>query len=182
MVISDQESSWSKSWKKRGPSAPKPRPVRVILILHIYNVLNMHSLSALKDTTSEAEKQLEQIDKLEQTLFELQGEIGGGRHLPPGVRVLSLRDNPASQWDDLSRKALDRMKEENEALLNRLKEVESQVGSGPKRSVADGDEDDLVPRKSFEVVVSEKEELEEMLKQKEKRLLRLKQVCLTPFL
>ena len=67
-----------------------------------------------------------EIDKLEQTLFELQGEIGGGRHIPPGVRVLSLRDNPASQWEDLSRKALDRMKEENEALLKRLKEVEAQ--------------------------------------------------------
>ena len=114
-----------------------------------------------------------QIDKLEQTLFELQGEIGGGRHLPPGVRVLSLRDNPASQWEDLSRKAMDRLKEENEALLKRLKEVEAQVGSGP-RTAESGEE--LVPRQSFEVVVQEKEELEEALKQKEKRLMRLKQV------
>ena len=82
-----------------------------------------------------------------------------------------MRDNPASQWEDLSKKAMDRLKEENEALLKRLKEVESQVGSGPKR----GDEE-LVPRQSFDVVMQEKEELEDALKQKEKRLLRLKQV------
>lgn len=116
-----------------------------------------------------------EIDKLEQTLFELQGEIGGGRHIPPGVRVLSLRDNPASQWEDLSRKALDRMKEENEALLKRLKEVEAQAGPGPQ-TASQGEE--LVPRQSFEVVQQEKEELEDALKQKERRLLRLKQASI----
>ena len=131
---------------------------------------------ALKSMTEIEEKHLVEIDKLEQTLFELQGEIGGGRHIPPGVRVLSLRDNPASQWEDLSKKAMDRLKEENEALLKRLKEVESQVGSGPKRSESD---EELVPRQSFEVVMQEKEELEDALKQKEKRLLRLKQVRMT---
>ncbi|TCD71053.1 coiled-coil domain-containing protein mad1 [Steccherinum ochraceum] len=129
--------------------------------------------AALKAATETEEKHLAEIDKLEQTLFELQGEIGGGRHLPPGVRVLSLRDNPASQWEDLSKKALDRMKEENEALLKRLKEVEAQAGPGSK-AAAEGEE--LVPRQSFEVVLQEKEELEDAVKQKEKRLLRLKQI------
>ncbi|KAH8105330.1 MAD-domain-containing protein [Cristinia sonorae] len=128
--------------------------------------------AALKASTEVEEKHLVQIDKLEQTLFELQGEIGGGRHLPPGVRVLSLRDNPASQWEDLSRKAMERVKSENEALLKRLKEVEERIGTGP---VNHGGEE-LVPRQSFEVAVQEKEELEDALKQKDKRLMRLKQI------
>lgn len=129
-----------------------------------------HSLAALAEAEAEAEKHLEQIDKLEQTLFELQGEIGAGRHLPPGVRVLSMRDNPAQQWADLSQAAMDRLKGENEALLKRLKELEESGATGG------GGAEELVPRESWEVVNREKIELEEELKQKEKRLLRLKQV------
>ncbi|GJE94153.1 mitotic arrest deficient-domain-containing protein [Phanerochaete sordida] len=126
---------------------------------------------ALREAEAENEKQLEQIDSLEQTLFELRGEIGAGRHLPPGVRVLSLRENPAQQWADLSQAAMDRLKGENEALLRRLKDLEeSGVTSGA------GQHEELVPRESWEVVNREKEELEQELKQKEKRLLRLKQV------
>ena len=121
------------------------------------------------------EKHLEQIEELEQTLFELRGEIGAGRHLPPGVRVLSLRDNPAQQWADLSQAAMDRLKGENEALLKRLKELEESGASTGSSAT-----EELVPRESWEVVNREKMELEEELKQKEKRLLRLKQVCLPP--
>ncbi|THH32692.1 hypothetical protein EUX98_g1543 [Antrodiella citrinella] len=129
--------------------------------------------TALQEVTAAEEKYLAQIEDLSQTLFELQGEVGAGRHLPPGVRVLSLRDNPASQWEDLSRKAMERVKEENDALLKRLKEVEAKVGNVPSNQ---HDAEELVPRQSFEVVMQEKEELEEALKQKEKRLLRLKQI------
>ncbi|CAL1701807.1 unnamed protein product [Somion occarium] len=133
--------------------------------------------SALRELESTTESQVEQIDKLEQTLFELQGEIGGGRHIPPGVRVLSLRDNPASQWEDLSRKALERVKDENEALLKRLKELEeSGVRGRGGNGGQTGEDEELVPRKSWEAAIQEKEELEEALKQKEKRLIRLKQV------
>jgi mitotic spindle assembly checkpoint protein MAD1 len=42
-----------------------------------------------------AQKDGEKIEELEQTLFELRGEIGAGRRVPPGVRVLSLCANPA---------------------------------------------------------------------------------------
>ncbi|KAL4244697.1 Spindle assembly checkpoint component MAD1 [Abortiporus biennis] len=131
--------------------------------------------TALKESEESTIQHLETIDKLEQTLFELQGEIGGGRHVPPGVRILSLKENPASQWEDLSRKAMERVKEENEALLKRLKELEEggvRVEGGSNGHA----EGELVPRESWEVVNKEKEELEESLKQKDKRLLRLKQV------
>ena len=47
------------------------------------------------------EKDREKIEELEQTLFELRGEIGAGRHVPPGVRVLPLSMNPAQEWANL---------------------------------------------------------------------------------
>lgn len=67
---------------------------------------------------------------------------------------------------------MDRLKGENEALLKRLKDLEEggAVGGGSSQK------EDLVPRESWEVANQAKEELEEELKQKEKRLLRLKQV------
>jgi mitotic spindle assembly checkpoint protein MAD1 len=70
---------------------------------------------------------------------------------------------------------MDRLKGENEALIKRLKELEE----GGHRAGDGGD--DLVPRESWEVVNKEKAELEEVVKQKEKRLLRLQQVCLSFF-
>jgi mitotic spindle assembly checkpoint protein MAD1 len=58
------------------------------------------SLSAGKEGGSNTEGR-DKIEELEQTLFELRGEIGAGRHVPPGVRVLSLSANPAQDWADL---------------------------------------------------------------------------------
>ena len=129
---------------------------------------------ALQEAETESEKQLERIEELEQTLFELQGEISAGRHLPPRVRVLSLRDNPAQQWEDLSKAAMDRLKGENEALLKRLKDLEESGvrGSGHAPNV------ELVPRESYEAVNKEKQELAEELKRRDKRLLRLQEVRL----
>lgn len=127
----------------------------------------------MREAEEAAEKHLEQIENLEQTLFELRGEIGSGRHLPPGVRVLTMRENPAQHWADLSQAAMDRLKGENEALLKRLKELsESGVVSGQNSPQSE----ELVPRESWEVVNKEKLELKDELKQKEKRLLRLQQV------
>ncbi|ETW76357.1 hypothetical protein HETIRDRAFT_460753 [Heterobasidion irregulare TC 32-1] len=132
---------------------------------------------ALDESEVASEQQLEQIEELEQTLFELRGEIGAGRHVPPGVRILSLKDNPAQQWSDLRQEVMDRLKGENEALINRLKELEdSGAGQAAAAKRGDGPGEDLVPRRSWEVVNQEKHELEEVVKQKEKRLLRLQQV------
>ncbi|TFK81214.1 MAD-domain-containing protein [Polyporus arcularius HHB13444] len=127
----------------------------------------------LKEAEEQTEKHLEQIEELEQTLFELRGEIGAGRHLPPGVRVLSLRDNPAQQWEDLSKAAMDRLRSENEALMKRLQELEE---SGVRGAGQDPNTEELVPRASWVAVNDDKLRLQEELKQKEKRLLRLQQV------
>ena len=119
-------------------------------------------------------KLLDRIEELEQTLFELGGEIGAGRHVPPGVRVLSLRDNPEQQWVDLRQSVMDQLRGENDALLKRLKELEAAKPAAMAQSGEDAAA--LVPRESWELVSKEKAELEEALKQKEKRLLRLQQV------
>jgi mitotic spindle assembly checkpoint protein MAD1 len=122
------------------------------------------------------EKHLEKIEELEQTLHELSGEIGAGRHVPHGVRVLSLKDNPEQQWVNLRQAVMDRLKSENEALMKRLKELEECGMVGGNLDVQHREE--LVPRESWELVNKEKNELEDVVKQKEKRLLRLQQVRL----
>jgi mitotic spindle assembly checkpoint protein MAD1 len=129
------------------------------------------------------EKDREKIEELEQTLFELRGEIGAGRHVPPGVRVLSLSANPAQEWADLRQAALDRLKEENAALLLRLSTLSSSSSTStsnpnpdPSTTTAKTEEEQLVPRASWLAVCEQKAQLEDELRQKEKRMLRLRQV------
>jgi mitotic spindle assembly checkpoint protein MAD1 len=119
-------------------------------------------------------KQAEELDSLTQKLFDLGGEVAGGRHVPPGVRVLSLRDNPAQQWTDTREIVLNQLREENDALLRRLAELERDRPSDVAVTMAVGA--GMVPRESWELVNREKRDLEKELQQKEKRLLRLQQV------
>jgi mitotic spindle assembly checkpoint protein MAD1 len=84
-----------------------------------------------------------------------------------------MKDNPEQQWFDLRQAALDRLKSENEALMKRLKDIEE---SGARPSKGDQDGGELVPRESWELANKDKQDLEELVKQKEKRLLRLQQV------
>ncbi|KAH9023363.1 MAD-domain-containing protein, partial [Lactarius hengduanensis] len=130
---------------------------------------------ALEEKEEEAEKDREKIEELEQTLFDLRGEIGAGRHVPPGVRVLSLCENPAQNWTDLRQAALDRLKSENAALLQCLSALDHHAPTNPHNSDAN-DEEQLVPRASWAAVCEEKAQLEAELKQGDKRMLRLRQV------
>ena len=141
------------------------------------NVLHLsfcadHKRAALEAAEAESKQHLNRIEELEQSLFELGGEIGAGRYVPPGMRVLSLKDNPEQQWVDLRQAVMDRLRGENEALMKRLRELEE---SGARAGAKEGDAE-LVPRESWELVNKEKTELEEVVRQKEKRLLRLQQV------
>lgn len=71
---------------------------------------------------------------------------------------------------------MDRLKSENEALIKRLRDLENSGVVDAQAGTSRGEK--LVPRESWEVLHKEKEELEEVVKQKEKRLLRLQQVCI----
>jgi mitotic spindle assembly checkpoint protein MAD1 len=145
-------------------------------------------LPALEEQEEATGKDREKIEELEQTLFELRGEIGAGRHVPPGVRVLSLSANPAQEWADLRQAALDRLKEENAALLQRLSTLSSS-SSNPdpnptlptntttlETTTTAEREEQLVPRASWLAVCEQKAQLEDEVRQKEKRMLRLRQV------
>lgn len=123
----------------------------------------------LKEAETAIETHLEKIEELEQKLFELGGEIGAGRHVPPGVRILSFRDNPAQQEVDLRQATLDRLKSENEALLERLSTLEPSTGGN-----AGGD---YVPKESWDVLKTEKAELVAASEHKDKRIKRLQEVC-----
>ena len=133
----------------------------------------------------QGKKTEKKIEELEQTLFELRGEIGAGRHVLPGVRVLSLSMYPAQEWADLRQAALDRLKEENAALLQRLSTLSSSssnpnpnpdTNTNTNTTAKTEEEEQLVPRASWLAVCEQKAQLEDELRQKEKRMLRLRQV------
>lgn len=126
----------------------------------------------LERAEAESKENIRRIEELEQSLFELSGEIAGGRHVPPGVRILSMKENPEQEWFDLRQATMDRLKAENEALMKILKELEE---NGARRT--HGTNTEVVPRESWELANREKKELEDTIRQKEKRLLRLQQVC-----
>ncbi|KAI6001872.1 spindle assembly checkpoint component Mad1 [Pisolithus albus] len=130
---------------------------------------------ALEEARETINAHAHKVENLEQTLWELRGNIGAGIHVPPGMRVVCLRDNPAQQWKDLRQSVLDRLKNENDALIRRLRELESKTTVVESEAlISKGD--DLIPKESWDVLDNEKKELEETVKQKEKRLLRLQQV------
>ena len=129
------------------------------------------SLSDLKEAEEAVEEGLTKIEELEQRLFDLGGEIGAGRQIPPGMRVLTLKDNPAQQEVDLRRATLDRLKSENEALLEKLAALESGEHNANASSA------DFVPKESWEVMKTEKAELISALEHKEKRIKRLQEVA-----
>ena len=86
------------------------------------------------------------IEELERSLFDLSDEMAAGQHVPPNIRVLSVKDNPEQEWFDLRQAAMDRLKDENQALMKRLKELEE---SGAKSiHIDDGRSTEPVLRKS----------------------------------
>ncbi|KAF9066422.1 hypothetical protein BDP27DRAFT_1330495 [Rhodocollybia butyracea] len=76
------------------------------------------------------------LDSVEQTLFDLRGEVAGGRHIPPNTRILEMKDNPHAVWETSRTAVLERLKEENQALLKRLADVEAEVNVSKTRAEA----------------------------------------------
>ncbi|KAJ7481691.1 spindle assembly checkpoint component Mad1 [Mycena latifolia] len=133
---------------------------------------------ALDVSLAEAKAQQETIDRLEQELFELSGEIAGGRHVPPGVRVLSFVDTPELLLRDApqAREAeTARVREENAALLQRIAALQA-GGARADESAGESEGEHLVPRESWDAVCKERDELQKVVRQKETRLKRLQEV------
>ncbi|QRV80982.1 spindle assembly checkpoint component mad1 [Ceratobasidium sp. AG-Ba] len=122
----------------------------------------------IAELAAQIEAHEQTIENLEQTLFELRGEVAAGTHVQPGTRILQLADNPEARWFAMREEEVGRMREEISVLRGRVAE-----GGQVHQST---DSDGGVPRETYENLQREKEELEEVVKQKEKRLLRLKSV------
>ncbi|KAG7451411.1 uncharacterized protein BT62DRAFT_422091 [Guyanagaster necrorhizus] len=143
-------------------------------LLRAERAQKLQAQEVLAQCNEENKHYLDKVEELEQKLFDLGGEVASGRHVPPGVRILQLKENPLQDWVDLRQSAMDRLKGENEALIKRLKDLEGSGSTGAATSARSGEE--LVPRESWELVRKEKTDLEELVTQKEKRLLRLQQI------
>jgi mitotic spindle assembly checkpoint protein MAD1 len=145
------------------------------------------SISALKDALAEERQRVsnmageldaargevalleKKVASLDEQLFRLQGEVGTGRLVPPGIRVLEVAGNPAAKWFGKREEDVERLRKENEALR-------SMMGDGVARPTEGAAADGLVPKETLDVLIQEKAELEKTIKEKEKRLLRLQQV------
>jgi mitotic spindle assembly checkpoint protein MAD1 len=84
--------------------------------------------------------------------------------------VLTLKDNPAQREVDLRQATLNRLKGENQALLEKLAALE-----GGERDT-NAPSADFIPKESWEVIKTEKAELALALEHKEKRIKRLQEV------
>jgi len=93
-------------------------------LIHFSYFLFSFSAGMLEEKEEARQKDREKIQELEQTLFELRGDVGAERHVPPGARMLSLSTNHALDWRGLLQVALDWLKE-NAALLDRFSALEA---------------------------------------------------------
>ncbi|KAF8598124.1 hypothetical protein BDV93DRAFT_526935 [Ceratobasidium sp. AG-I] len=124
----------------------------------------------IAELSAQIEAHEQTIEGLEQSLYELRGEVAAGTHSQPGTRVLQLADNPEARWFEMREEEVGRMREE----IVVLRKAVTEAGMGG--SQVQGTGTDGVPRETYENLQREKEELEEVVKQKEKRLMRLKSV------
>ncbi|KAH7104648.1 spindle assembly checkpoint component Mad1 [Auriculariales sp. MPI-PUGE-AT-0066] len=126
------------------------------------------SRQALSEAQEVIANQETKIDKLQQELFELRGDIAQGNHVPPKTRVLEFSQNPLQIWVETQQSNLDRLKNENMALLARLAELDDAAPGQPKQQ--------LVPRESIERLQGENAQLLQTVAQKQKRFDRLVEV------
>lgn len=122
---------------------------------------------------SHAKKELSALEakneKLEEEIWTLKGDIGRGPHLPQGVRVLELIGSPAQVWFGKREEDVAKLKKENEALRELVKDSSQAI-------LVDRNGEGMVPKATIEVLQKEKAELEQTIRDKEKRLVRLQEV------
>lgn len=124
-----------------------------------------------------------ELEALDIQLDALKHALGRGEYNPETTKVLSLRDNPADMDFAIRTETLDRLKEENRVLLEKLEEAEKQAALRPTSSspviklapahVHDGDS---VPKQTYLNLQAENEELQGKIEQGEKARNRLREV------
>ncbi|KAK4688858.1 hypothetical protein P7C73_g1261, partial [Tremellales sp. Uapishka_1] len=159
-------------------------------LTHGAGLVKQSALMAAEAKIAQLEKDIESLEStiaqltsanttLDAEVSDLMRRVASGEYNPQKERCIEFKNNPASREFAIRQKRLDDLKEENQALLDRLRVVDRSeaVDNNGGAVVGQG----LVPRVSFERLEREKEELE---KNHAKRLLRLKEVdpalCCSP--
>jgi mitotic spindle assembly checkpoint protein MAD1 len=141
------------------------------------------SSSSAAPPSAEATAQLAMLEKELQKIGEenekLWSRVGRGEFDQQKFRVLTLGGGALEKERDLRTKRLDALKEENEALLQRVDELSAAVasaGGGAGLGQAASGGADWVPRASVETLQQELASLRNEIKMKDKAMLRLREV------
>lgn len=144
------------------------RAVRSVFSLHPDMLLSPSHYKDLAQATAKVTALEKSIESLQQQLWEAGVATTLGNLTPRDTNIVHIQANPAAEHFALRRQELNRLKEENSALLKTVTQLEKDLGIS--------DDDQLVPRKTLDNAKTETNELVETLRQKELRLLRLQQV------
>ncbi|KAG5519853.1 hypothetical protein PMAC_000128 [Pneumocystis sp. 'macacae'] len=104
-----------------------------------------------------------ELESLRQQLSYMESTSKNDKFCPQMVRILELRNNPASIFQNLRQSTLDQLKKENSALLKQIEKGSDEFNR-------------LVPIESLETVKIENRRLEDIISDKDKRIQRLKEV------
>ncbi|RUS31888.1 mitotic checkpoint protein-domain-containing protein [Jimgerdemannia flammicorona] len=160
--------------------------------------------SHISEVTKQKEELLETVNNLRKENAILQKEMSSldhqvgvleealarGEYNPQTTRVLELRDNLASREQTIRESTLEGLRAENKVLLEKLQQSQSRRGRdvgdyeplAKKRKAMEDPEDaaseeaDTVPRQSLVNLRKENERLEAQVAEKEKRMMRLKEI------
>lgn len=127
---------------------------------------NTATQAALDAANATLEAQAAQLANLERDLADAELRLGSGEYNTKIWRCVEFADSPAARDHAIRKETLEKLRGENGALVERIKELEGRVGGGP---VGHG----MVPRETYDRL---KEEFKEKERGHEKRLLRLKEV------
>ena len=145
--------------------------------------------AALRISQQELAEVCAECDALESQVDNLNLALGRGEYNSATTKVLSFGDNPAALDLAIRTETLERLKEENKILLDKLVDLEERLkgsapaartdvartNGSPKLESAVGD-DDTIPKQTYLNLQAEKEELLRKIEQAEKSRLRLKEI------
>ena len=122
-----------------------------------------------------------ELESLDLQVDTLKHALGRGEYNSDTTKVLSLRDNPADLDLAIRTETLDRLKEENRVLLEKLEEAEKQAQFVPSNTSTaiesmPSHDADSVPKQTYLNLQAENEQLQAKVDQGEKARNRLREV------
>ncbi|KAK9710114.1 coiled-coil domain-containing protein mad1 [Basidiobolus ranarum] len=135
------------------------------------NEQHQEVLANLKKENGMLVKENESLDK---QLGALEFALGRGEYNPSKTRVLQLIDNPTSREVNIRASTLDSLKAENKQLLQKIQELQTTRPNPAAKATTE--DSDMIPYQSYANLQNENRRLEDQVAEKEKRMMRLKEV------